>query len=95
MNLVMEFLLAVTASGSLAAIRAANGWGRREPFRVLVTVEDSDHSLGGYIAAQFAIENRKRIEKLVLIESSDLLEKPMYRSGNGFRNTLIVLTDLK
>ena len=34
------------------------------------------HSLGGYIAAQFAIENRKRIEKLVLIDSSGLLEKP-------------------
>jgi pimeloyl-ACP methyl ester carboxylesterase len=26
------------------------------------------HSLGGYIAAQFAIENRKMMEKLVLIE---------------------------
>src|ERR671918_727200 len=34
------------------------------------------HSLGGYIAAQFAIENRKMIEKLVLIDSSGLLEKP-------------------
>jgi len=41
-NLLIEFLLAVTSSGSLAAIRAANGWGRREPFRVLVIVEDSD-----------------------------------------------------
>ena len=42
--MVIEFLLAVTASGSLAAIRAGNGWGRRrrESFRVLVTVEDSD-----------------------------------------------------
>jgi pimeloyl-ACP methyl ester carboxylesterase len=34
------------------------------------------HSLGGYIAAQFAIENRKMIEKLVLIDSSGLLEEP-------------------
>jgi pimeloyl-ACP methyl ester carboxylesterase len=34
------------------------------------------HSLGGYIAAQFAIENRKMIEKLVMIDSSGLLEKP-------------------
>ena len=34
------------------------------------------HSLGGYIAAQFAIENKKTIEKLVLIDSSGLLEKP-------------------
>jgi pimeloyl-ACP methyl ester carboxylesterase len=34
------------------------------------------HSLGGYIAAQFAIENRNMIEKLVLIDSSGLLEKP-------------------
>ena len=33
-------------------------------------------SLGGYIAAQFAIENTKMIEKLVLIDSSGLLEKP-------------------
>jgi pimeloyl-ACP methyl ester carboxylesterase len=34
------------------------------------------HSLGGYIAAQFAIENRRTIEKIVLIDSSGLLEKP-------------------
>jgi pimeloyl-ACP methyl ester carboxylesterase len=34
------------------------------------------HSLGGYIAAQFAIENRNMIEKIVLIDSSGLLEKP-------------------
>jgi pimeloyl-ACP methyl ester carboxylesterase len=34
------------------------------------------HSLGGYIAARFAIENRKMIERLVLIDSSGLLEKP-------------------
>ena len=38
----MKFFLAVTASGSLAAIRSTNGWGIREPFGVLVTVEDSD-----------------------------------------------------
>jgi pimeloyl-ACP methyl ester carboxylesterase len=34
------------------------------------------HSLGGYIAAQVAIENREMIEKLVLIDSSGLLEVP-------------------
>jgi 2-hydroxy-6-oxonona-2,4-dienedioate hydrolase len=34
------------------------------------------HSLGGYIAAQVAIENKKIIEKLVLIDSSGLLENP-------------------
>src|ERR671920_645052 len=34
------------------------------------------HSLGGYIAAQFAIENKKMIKKLVLIDSSGLLEEP-------------------
>jgi len=34
------------------------------------------HSLGGFIAAQVAIENKKMIEKLVLIDSSGLLERP-------------------
>jgi pimeloyl-ACP methyl ester carboxylesterase len=34
------------------------------------------HSLGGYIAAQVAIENKKIIEKLLLIDSSGLLENP-------------------
>ena len=34
------------------------------------------HSLGGYIAAQVAIENKDLIEKLVLIDSSGLLEGP-------------------
>jgi pimeloyl-ACP methyl ester carboxylesterase len=34
------------------------------------------HSLGGYIAAQFAIEKKEMIEKLVLIDSSGLLEGP-------------------
>ena len=34
------------------------------------------HSLGGYIAAQVAIENKEMIEKLVLIDSSGLLEAP-------------------
>jgi pimeloyl-ACP methyl ester carboxylesterase len=32
--------------------------------------------LGGYIAAQVAIENKEMIEKLVLIDSSGLLEGP-------------------
>jgi pimeloyl-ACP methyl ester carboxylesterase len=34
------------------------------------------HSLGGYIAAQVAIENKEMIEKLVLIDSSGLLVGP-------------------
>jgi pimeloyl-ACP methyl ester carboxylesterase len=34
------------------------------------------HSLGGYIAAQVATENREMIEKLVLIDSSGLLKGP-------------------
>jgi 2-hydroxy-6-oxonona-2,4-dienedioate hydrolase len=34
------------------------------------------HSLGGYIAADFAIENKDLVEKLVLIDSSGMLKKP-------------------
>src|ERR671913_305585 len=34
------------------------------------------HSLGGYIAAEVSIENKNLIEKLVLIDSSGLLEAP-------------------
>jgi pimeloyl-ACP methyl ester carboxylesterase len=34
------------------------------------------HSLGGYIAAQVAIENKNMIDKLVLIDPSGLLENP-------------------
>jgi pimeloyl-ACP methyl ester carboxylesterase len=34
------------------------------------------HSLGGYIATQFAIENKEMVEKLVLIDSSGLLQEP-------------------
>jgi pimeloyl-ACP methyl ester carboxylesterase len=34
------------------------------------------HSLGGYIAAEFAIEKKERIEELVLIDSSGLLKEP-------------------
>jgi pimeloyl-ACP methyl ester carboxylesterase len=34
------------------------------------------HSLGGYIATQVAIDNKEMIEKLVLIDSSGLLEGP-------------------
>jgi pimeloyl-ACP methyl ester carboxylesterase len=40
------------------------------------TINIVGHSLGGYIAAQVAIENKKMIEKLVLIDSSGLLEGP-------------------
>jgi len=34
------------------------------------------HSLGGYIAAEIAIENNNQVERLVLIDSSGLLKKP-------------------
>ena len=34
------------------------------------------HSLGGYIAMEYALENKEQIEKLVLIDSSGLLEFP-------------------
>ncbi|MGD1834186.1 MAG: alpha/beta fold hydrolase [Nitrososphaeraceae archaeon] len=34
------------------------------------------HSLGGYIATEYAIKNKERIEKLVLIDSSGMLNKP-------------------
>ena len=34
------------------------------------------HSLGGYIAAEVAIENKDRIEKLALIDSSGMLKQP-------------------
>jgi len=34
------------------------------------------HSLGGYIAAEVAIENSNHVESLVLIDSSGMLKKP-------------------
>jgi len=34
------------------------------------------HSLGGYIAIEYALQNKIHIEKLVLIDSSGMLEKP-------------------
>lgn len=47
-----------------------------------IGINDSDkvtiigHSLGGYIAAEYAIENKEQIEKLVLIDSSGMLNRP-------------------
>jgi 2-hydroxy-6-oxonona-2,4-dienedioate hydrolase len=35
------------------------------------------HSLGGYIAADYAIKNPEKIENLVLINSSGMLERPI------------------
>jgi hypothetical protein len=32
--------------------------------------------LGGYIAAEVAVENKDRIESLVLIDSSGMLQQP-------------------
>ncbi|HET7147275.1 MAG TPA: alpha/beta hydrolase [Candidatus Nitrosopolaris sp.] len=40
------------------------------------TISIVGHSLGGYIAAQVAIQNKKMINKLVLIDPSGLLEGP-------------------
>ena len=34
------------------------------------------HSLGGYIATKYAIENREQVDKLILIDSSGMLEQP-------------------
>ena len=34
------------------------------------------HSLGGYIAAEVAMENKNQVERLVLIDSSGMLKKP-------------------
>jgi len=34
------------------------------------------HSLGGYIAAEVAVENKDRIDSLVLIDSSGMLQQP-------------------
>jgi len=34
------------------------------------------HSLGGYIAAEVAMENKNQVERLVLMDSSGLLKKP-------------------
>ena len=34
------------------------------------------HSLGGYIALEYAIENKEKIDKLVLIDPSGMLNKP-------------------
>jgi 2-hydroxy-6-oxonona-2,4-dienedioate hydrolase len=51
-------------------------------FLIQIGINDSDkvtiigHSLGGYIAADYAIENKEQIEKLVLIDSSGMLNRP-------------------
>jgi len=51
-------------------------------FLAQIGIKDSDkivligHSLGGYIAIEYAIENREQIEKLVLIDSSGMLNQP-------------------
>lgn len=34
------------------------------------------HSLGGYIAAEFAIDNKDLVEKIILIDSSGMLKEP-------------------
>ena len=34
------------------------------------------HSLGGYIAIDYAIENKGQLEKLILIDSSGMLKQP-------------------
>jgi pimeloyl-ACP methyl ester carboxylesterase len=47
-----------------------------------IGIKDNDkitivgHSLGGYIALDYAIENKEQTDKLVLIDSSGMLKKP-------------------
>jgi 2-hydroxy-6-oxonona-2,4-dienedioate hydrolase len=47
-----------------------------------IGIKDNDkiaivgHSLGGYIALKYAIENKEQVDKLVLIDSSGMLNKP-------------------
>ena len=36
------------------------------------------HSLGGYIALEYAMENKEKIDKLVLIDFSGMLNKPTH-----------------
>ena len=50
--------------------REAIGIGKNEKMTIV------GHSLGGYIAAEVAIENKDLVEKLVLIDSSGVLEQP-------------------
>jgi pimeloyl-ACP methyl ester carboxylesterase len=51
-------------------------------FLMQIGIKDNDkitivgHSLGGYIALDYAIENKEQIDKLVLIDSSGMLKKP-------------------
>ena len=53
-----------------------------EKFLLEIGIKDQEkimligHSLGGYIAIEYAIKNKERIEKLVLIDSSGMLKKP-------------------
>lgn len=46
------------------------GFGPREKISII------GHSLGGYIAIDFATTNRERVDKLVLFDSSGLLKNP-------------------
>ncbi len=51
-------------------------------FLIKIGIKDTDkiiiigHSLGGYIAVDYAIENKDQIEKLVLVDPSGMLNKP-------------------
>ena len=42
----------------------------------LIGFGDSDLPLGGYIAAEVAIRNRSLVDRLVLVDSSGMLDKP-------------------
>ena len=46
------------------------GFGPKEKISII------GHSLGGYVAIDFAIKNRERVDKLILFDSSGLLKKP-------------------
>ena len=52
------------------------------------------HSLGGYIATQIAIEHKEKIEKLVLVDSSGLLEGPT-RLLNDYHATAMEINPIR
>lgn len=50
------------------------------------------HSLGGYIALQFATENKDLVEKLVLVDPSGKLDGPSRRSERKLHMNLDMIT---
>ena len=60
------------SENSLDFLKERIGLEEREHKKISIV----GHSLGGYIAAEVAIGNKEMIEKLVLIDSSGMLEGP-------------------